>query len=108
MLRRLSFRTLTLGACLGLPLVAAAPTAPVQEYLYVANTLGGGISILEIPAHRVVGTIPESVVSTATEQVLGNVVEGPPPAALPRLEAEVAGGTIFVERPRAAERPARP
>lgn len=31
--------------------------------------------------------------------VMGNVVEGPPPAALPRLEAEVAGGTIFVDRP---------
>ncbi len=39
--------------------------------------------------------------------VMGNVVEGPPPAALPRLDAEVAGGTIFVDRPRAAERPAR-
>jgi Rieske Fe-S protein len=39
--------------------------------------------------------------------VMGHVVEGPPPAPLPRLDAEVAGGTIFVDRPRAVEGPPR-
>lgn len=39
--------------------------------------------------------------------VMGNMVEGPPPAALHRLDADVAGGTIFVDRPRAVESPAR-
>ena len=39
--------------------------------------------------------------------VMGNVVEGPPPAPLHRLDAEVAGGTIFVDRPSAVERSAR-
>ena len=72
MLRWLSFRTLTLGACLGVPLIAPAPAAPVHEYLYVANTLGGDISIVEIPAHRVVGTIPASVVGNDPDDVISS------------------------------------
>jgi cytochrome b6-f complex iron-sulfur subunit len=31
--------------------------------------------------------------------VMGKVVEGPPPAPLPRLEAEVGRGMVFVARP---------
>jgi len=31
--------------------------------------------------------------------VMGRVVEGPPPAPLPRLGAEVGGGMIYVARP---------
>ena len=73
MLRQLTFRTLTLGACLGAWLVAAPPAAAqAREYLYVANTLGGDISIVEIPAHRVVGTIPASVVGNDPDDVISS------------------------------------
>ena len=72
MLRPLFFRTLTLGACLGLRLIAPTPAAPVHEYLYVANTLGGDISVVEIPGHRVVGTIPASVVGNDPDDVISS------------------------------------
>ena len=62
-----------LGACLGVWLIAPVPAAGrVQEYLYVANTLGGDISIVEIPAHRVVGTIPASVVGNDPDDVISS------------------------------------
>src|SRR6185436_18248296 len=67
------FRTMALGACLGASLLAPTPAAAqVKEYLYVANTLGGDISIVEIPAHRVVGTIPASVVGNDPDDVISS------------------------------------
>jgi DNA-binding beta-propeller fold protein YncE len=51
-------------------LVADAQTP--REYLYVANSLSGDISIIEIPAHRVVGTIPHAVVGNQPDDVISN------------------------------------
>ena len=72
MLRPRSFPALILGGCLGLPLIAATPAPTAREYLYVANTLGGDISVVEIPGHRVVGTIPASVVGNDPDDVISS------------------------------------
>src|SRR5262245_58011285 len=59
-----------------IPMVAfalAAPrtlTAQAKEYLYVGNTLGGDISIIAIPEHKVVGTIPATVVGNSPDDVI--------------------------------------
>ena len=58
---------LLLFALLPLPL-----QAQTKEYLYVGNTLGGDVSIIEIPAHRVVGTIPASVVGNSPDDVISS------------------------------------
>jgi YVTN family beta-propeller protein len=55
--------------------LAAAPfslAAQAKEYLYVGNTLGGDVSIIEIPAHRVVGTIPATVVGNSPDDVISS------------------------------------
>ena len=50
-------------AMLGAQLLApAAITAQAKEYLYLGNSLGGDISVIAIPSHKVVGTIPATVV----------------------------------------------
>ena len=75
----------TLGGLLAALLFFASPArpqatsaSPAREYLYVANTLGGDVSILEIPSHRVVGAIPASVVGNSPDDVIssrdGNVL----------------------------------
>jgi YVTN family beta-propeller protein len=46
--------------------------AQAKEYLYVGNTLGGDVSVIEIPAHRVVGTIPASVVGNGPDDVISS------------------------------------
>src|SRR6478609_1402624 len=72
---------------------AAAPrvlTAQAKEYLYVGNTLSGDLSIIAIPEHKVVGTIPTSVVGNSPDDVISsrNVDVGGTPnhLALPRDE----------------------
>ena len=57
-----------LAALLAL-LPAALPAQP-REYLYVGNTLGGDLSVIEIPAHRVVGTIQATVVGNSPDDVI--------------------------------------
>src|SRR5207249_8140572 len=67
MLRRaISIATLALAA------LPAALTAQAKEYLYVGNTLGGDLSIIEIPAHKVVGTIPATVVGNSPDDVISS------------------------------------
>jgi hypothetical protein len=43
----------SLATVLLLSAAAAREAAPAKEYLYVANTLGGDISVIEVPAHRI-------------------------------------------------------
>jgi YVTN family beta-propeller protein len=53
----------------------AAPVtlaAQANEYLYVGNSLGGDISVIAIPTHRVVGTIPASVVGNHPDDVIAS------------------------------------
>ena len=51
----------------------AVPTAlAAQEYLYVGNSLGGDISVISIPSHKVVRTIPESVVGNHPDDVIAS------------------------------------
>src|SRR5438552_2704460 len=44
--------------------------AQSREYLYLANTLSGDVSVIEIPAHKVVGTIPASVVGNSPDDII--------------------------------------
>jgi YVTN family beta-propeller protein len=60
----------SLAAVLLLPAAAAPEAAPAKEYLYVANTLGGDISVIEVPSHKVVATIPASVVGNSPDDVI--------------------------------------
>jgi YVTN family beta-propeller protein len=53
-------------------LVPAALTAQAKEYLYVGNTISGELSVIEIPTHRVVGTIPASVVGNGPDDVIAS------------------------------------
>jgi YVTN family beta-propeller protein len=69
----------TLGGSLAALLFFAHPAtpqttsaSPAREYLYVANTLGGDVSIVEIPSHRVVGAIPASVVGNSPDDVIAS------------------------------------
>lgn len=58
-----------------LTVMASAPsgaTAQAKEYLYVGNTLSGDVSIVEIPAHKVVGTIPATVVGNSPDDVISS------------------------------------
>jgi YVTN family beta-propeller protein len=56
--------------CTSLPLLQLQ--AQTKEYLYVGNTLGGDVSVIEIPAHRVVGTIPATVVGNSPDDVISS------------------------------------
>ncbi|HEY5060881.1 MAG TPA: hypothetical protein VII52_05055, partial [Gemmatimonadaceae bacterium] len=51
-------------------LIPAAAFAQAREYLYVGNTLGGDISVVAIPAHKVVGTIPATVVGNSPDDII--------------------------------------
>jgi YVTN family beta-propeller protein len=53
-------------------LLPAALGAQAKEYLYVGNTLSGDLSVIEIPAHKVVGTIPNSVVGNGPDDVIAS------------------------------------
>ena len=53
-----------------LPAGAAPQGASAKEYLYVANTLGGDISVIEVPSHKVVATIPRNVVGNGPDDVI--------------------------------------
>jgi YVTN family beta-propeller protein len=58
--------------CLALLILPAALAAQAKEYLYVGNTLSGDLSVIEIPAHKVVGTIPASVVGNGPDDVISS------------------------------------
>src|SRR5947208_4503409 len=62
---------LSLLASLSLLLPTAA-IGQTKEYLYVGNTLGGDVSVIEIPSHRVVGTIPATVVGNSPDDVISS------------------------------------
>jgi YVTN family beta-propeller protein len=66
-LARLVLRSLLLAVPGGAGLASAQPA---KEYLYVGNSLGGDISVIEIPGHKVVGTIPHSVVGNHPDDVI--------------------------------------
>jgi YVTN family beta-propeller protein len=60
-------------AMLGAYLLAPATlAAQAKEYLYLGNSLGGDISIISIPSHKVVGTIPASVVGNHPDDVIAS------------------------------------
>ncbi|MEO8448480.1 MAG: cytochrome D1 domain-containing protein [Gemmatimonadota bacterium] len=61
---------LLLPAALFLP-AAAIAQAP-KEYLYVGNSLSGDVSVIEIPAHKVVGTIPAALVGEHPDDIISN------------------------------------
>ena len=61
-------RTLLLSSLLA-PAIAFGQS---KEYLYVGNTLGGDVSIIAIPANRVVGTIPATVVGNSPDDVISS------------------------------------
>lgn len=66
-------RAFALGGSLVASLLVPSPAAAqAKEYLYVANTLGGDISVVDIPSHRVVGTIPASVVGNSPDDVISS------------------------------------
>jgi YVTN family beta-propeller protein len=59
-----------LGLALAQP--ATLPGQQAKEYLYVGNALGGDISVIEIPAHKVVGTIPATLVGEHPDDIISN------------------------------------
>jgi YVTN family beta-propeller protein len=61
-------RTLILASFLA-PAIAFGQS---KEHLYVGNTLGGDISVIEIPAHKVVGTIPATVIGNSPDDVISS------------------------------------
>src|SRR3954467_6081042 len=95
---RLAFLALALPSAL---------LAQAKEYLYVGNTLGGDLSVIEIPAHKVVATIPATVVGNGPDDVIstraGDVlfisrlhtkdVIGGSPSTAPLLGKTDVGGT---------------
>src|SRR6476619_1914608 len=62
--------TRRLLAILALSSAPAILPAQGKEYLYLANTLGGDVSIIAIPEHKVVGTIPATVVGNSPDDVI--------------------------------------
>jgi YVTN family beta-propeller protein len=50
----------------------ATLAAQASEYLYVGNSLGGDISVIAIPSHKVVGTIPATVVGNHPDDVIAS------------------------------------
>ncbi len=66
---------LSLALALLLPaLLFATPIAAqtAKEYLYVGNSLSGDISVIEIPGHKVVGTIPAKLVGEHPDDIISN------------------------------------
>src|SRR5215204_3814654 len=60
-------------AMLGAQLLAPdAIAAQAKEYLYLGNSLGGDISVIAIPSHKVVGTIPATVVGNHPDDVIAS------------------------------------
>jgi YVTN family beta-propeller protein len=57
------------GAFMLVPVVLAAQA---REYLYLGNSLGGDISVIAIPSHKVVGTIPATVVGNHPDDVIAS------------------------------------
>ena len=55
-----------------LAIAPARLAGQAQEYLYVGNTLGGDVSIIAIPEHKVVGTIPATVVGNSPDDVISS------------------------------------
>src|SRR5262249_49509800 len=58
-----------------LAVIAATPSvlsAQAKEYLYVGNTLSGDVAIIEIPGHKVVGTIPATEVGNSPDDVISS------------------------------------
>jgi len=69
------WRALVLGPLAALVFSSSSPSlaaAEAKEYLYVANTLGGDISVVEIPSHKVVGRIPATVVGNDPDDVISS------------------------------------
>jgi YVTN family beta-propeller protein len=50
----------------------AALLAQAKEYLYLGNSLGGDISVIAIPSHKVVGTIPATVIGNDPDDVISS------------------------------------
>ncbi len=63
-------------------LAVTGVSAQEREYLYVENSRGGDITVIEIPSHKVVGTIPASKVGHHPDDVI----------------ATKSGDTIYVNR----------
>src|SRR5689334_10061791 len=53
-------------------LAPASLSAQGKEFLFVGNSLGGDISIVAIPSHKVVGTIPATVVGNHPDDVIAS------------------------------------
>jgi YVTN family beta-propeller protein len=58
--------------CVVLAIGPVTLAAQSQEYLYLGNSLGGDISVIAIPSHKVVGTIPASVVGNHPDDVIAS------------------------------------
>jgi YVTN family beta-propeller protein len=57
---------------LSVVVIAGQVAAQTKEYLYVGNTLAGTVSVIEIPTHKVVGTIPATVVGNGPDDVISS------------------------------------
>src|SRR5688572_29277590 len=63
-------RSLWPVAALLLTTTVAAQTT--RDYLYVENTLGGDISVIDLATNKVVGSIPASIVGEHPDDVIAN------------------------------------
>jgi YVTN family beta-propeller protein len=59
-------------ALLALLATAPLPAQSARDYLYVENTLGGDISVIDLATHKVVGSIPASIVGEHPDDVISN------------------------------------
>lgn len=64
-------RTFPLAA-LAFAVATQSVSAQAREYLYVGNTLSGDLSVIAIPEHRVVGSIPATVVGNSPDDVIAS------------------------------------
>lgn len=69
--RRASFvtRVVAVAICVLGPVTVRAQA---KEFLYLGNSLGGDISVIAIPSHKVVGTIPATVVGNHPDDVIAS------------------------------------
>ncbi len=67
-------------------LAAGCDPAQGQEYLYVQNSRGGDITVISIPRHEIVGTIPASKVGKVPDDVVPST-DGTK-LFIPRIEGE--------------------